>query len=172
MIEGKISVVPPVIKLETPKTVELTIVRDIERPCRVTIDPRKEREIKPYIDLLVDVPKDKAEKTLEKLPGLDIEIHCESPKDPCACHGFDCDLVEKIESYDWDKFWHKIGDKANMVFVSTRWVRGCGTHTRVYIWPSNRIVVSHDTIEWEGVHVIYINLEKLKEKIRKVLEEG
>jgi len=159
--------------LELPEVTRLVVVRGGEEKCRVDLDPRREVDIEPYISFFVDVSFEKLRELAEKKPGLDIVLDCEGPDAPCRCIGEDCDVVKRVEALKWEEFWREMLRRGTIVQVSTRWVAGCGTHTRVYVWPPNRIIVSHDTAGYTGVHIVYLDIEKLREKVRPLLgEEG
>lgn len=104
-------------------------------------------------------------------------IYCQGPQGPCPlCEGRGCDYIVHVEPRPWegklDKPW---------ILVSSRWVSGCGIHTRVYLTPEGNLVFSHDTAGYEGLHIIHFKgviRERLKrmynadnDRLIKALEE-
>ena len=151
--------------LELPGRVEIRVERGGGSVCRVDLNPLRERELDSYTFYLVGESYSEASKLAEVKPGLDIVLECSGPAGECRCLGEDCDVVRRVEAFGWDEFWEEIADREVMVLVSTRWVGGCGLNTRVYVWPPDRIVVSHDDVFYQGVHVVHLDLEKLAEKL-------
>jgi len=159
--------------LELPRTVRIRVERAGGGACRVDLNPEREKELDSYLFFLVSGAFSKAIEVAERKPGLDIVLECSGPRGDCRCTGVDCDVVERVEAYGWEEFWWETHLKETIILVSTRWVSGCGTHTRVYLWPPNRIIVSHDTAGYNGVHIVYLDIERLREKVFSLRgEEG
>ena len=96
---------------------------------------------------------------------------CGGPSGPCRLcrNGF---WVEKIEAYGWKEY-RKLNDVSlkEHVLISSRWVEGCGIHTRLYIREDGAVVFSHDTVGYEGVHVA-IPKPEYRRKILELFREA
>ncbi len=117
---------------------------------------------------------------------LRVEIRCTSPTSAeCVCEGPECNLVERIEAYEWGEYWSRWRDHRGHILVSNRWAGRCGLHTRIYIREDGAIVASHDENGYEGVHVViprgrgarrakrlYELYARAEEESRGVLEEA
>ncbi|RLG84702.1 MAG: hypothetical protein DRO39_07255 [Thermoprotei archaeon] len=92
---------------------------------------------------------------------IPLSIECTSPVSRvCRIEGQLANEVTRIEAFTWNEYWYRddivrYEAKSKHLQISTRWVSGCGVHTRVYVRSDGALVLSHDEYGYEGVHVIY-----------------
>lgn len=92
---------------------------------------------------------------------LPLILRCRGPKGYCFTSGLLSVRVEKVEPYDYDVYWRSLGYTYKHKLISDRWLGyfTCGGHNRAYIRSDGALVISHDTVNFDGVHVIHFNGE-------------
>lgn len=99
----------------------------------------------------------KNDESMEK--PLDLKLSCTRPTGYCFTHGTLGRKIWKIETYDHTEYWGSYGETMKHHIISDRWVGyfTCWGHNRVYIREDGSIVISHDMVNHDGVHVIHLN---------------
>lgn len=138
------------------------------------------KQKKCYIELRTWYPEEMAIQ-------IPLTIDCKSPTSPdCKVDDELAKHVIKIEAYEWEDYHYKKYhlDRTykkwveDHVLISTRWIQYCGMLTRAYIRRDGALVLTHDEVYYDGVHVIYFNKPIWEllglngfEEIKKVADE-
>lgn len=93
--------------------------------------------------------------------SIPLILKCRGPRGYCFTTGLLSPKVANIESYDYEVYWRSLGYVYKHNLISDRWLgySECG-HNRAYIREDGALVISHDTIRFDGVHVVHFKDRK------------
>lgn len=107
---------------------------------------------------------------------IPLRLECTGPTGYCFASGLLRPEVTGVEPFYFDEYWASYGRSMPHVLISDRWVAywSCGGHNRVYVRDDGALVVSHDTVNFDGVHVVYFKRKiwEYVSEIRRLMDRS